>query len=121
MPNNNEWIFKSRNNKHKPSDFVNTFTYIVEEDGGEFVKIGRTSQKDYFKRHESLQTGNPRELRVLLLVTGDYEGQLHKKFRSSRIRGDWFRYTSDIRAWVEENQDLDIEESNTTTECQLIL
>ena len=76
--------------------------YFIHEQGNyKTFKIGMTKgDSDYRKR--KLQTGNPRELVVFAIVEIDdamgYEGFLHRKFKDSRIRGEWFKISpKDIR------------------------
>lgn len=99
--------------KKSPKDYKHTFTYIIEEAGGAYIKVGRTSQKNISKRLDSIQTGNPRKLTLILILQGDYEEILHKRFASSRASSggcEWFLYTPDIKEWIKENSHLDVEE-----------
>ncbi|UOQ51524.1 GIY-YIG nuclease family protein [Hymenobacter cellulosivorans] len=77
------------------------FTYIIKEVDSGKVKIGRTD--DVMARLKSHQCSNSSELVVIMAVAGNVEAQLHERFHDSRIRGEWFHYTDDIKALVEEN------------------
>jgi hypothetical protein len=64
------------------------------------VKIGRAVHVG--QRVASLQTGTPHELRVLRILKGDRESEMHARFADDRIRGEWFRWSRAIEAFVEE-------------------
>lgn len=103
--------YQRRSKQDKPENYIATFTYIIEEHGGEYVKIGRTTQRNYYKRLETLQIGNPRTLRIKLILRGDHERALHKRFASDRISGsEWFSYSPAIKDWIQENLHRDVEE-----------
>lgn len=61
-----------------------------------FVKIGMTN--DPQSRIDTLQTGNPYELRMLACIpckdrneARHLESFMHKKLQTSRVRGEWFK------------------------------
>jgi hypothetical protein len=60
---------------------------------GEFIKIGVAV--DPQKRLNGLQTGNPRQLRLLGTVPGgtSLERGLHACFQARHVHGEWFRLT----------------------------
>ncbi len=62
------------------------YTYFVSDDM--CVKIGKA--QDYRTRHNHLQIGNPRELKLLTVVRTDVEEYLHGEFSHLRVRGEWF-------------------------------
>ena len=68
----------------------------------EYVKIGVAL--DISKRLYTLQVSNPHDLVLLLLIEGDrqLESSLHYKFTKDRIRGEWFRLSPKIEAFIEE-------------------
>lgn len=72
--------------------------YFIQSGKKGAIKIGRT--KNLAKRLERLQCGNPFELRVLATIPCGseeecigLEARLHRFFRKSRIRGEWFKGT----------------------------
>lgn len=69
--------------------------YFIQSANGP-IKIGFTD--NLVERIDSLQVGNPSELRLLALVEGDKktEAILHELFVASHIRGEWYRNTQDI-------------------------
>lgn len=67
------------------------------------VKIGYSSSRDPEKRRKELQTGNPYRLRVIGVIpegTVSREQELHYKFRSASLEGEWFDYTPELREFV---------------------
>lgn len=79
-----------------------SFVYFVQagEDGP--IKIGRTS--DVRTRLERMQTGSHAPLRLLCVVpgAGRMEAAFHRALEASRMGGEWFRPTRELRATVEE-------------------
>lgn len=77
-------------------------TYLVSDKP--YVKIGRTT--DIKKRWGSgTCTDNPREVRVLDYLCGDYEWMLHARCKRYRRRGEWFRDCKTVRRhWDEVKQ-----------------
>ena len=68
--------------------------YILKEEGTSCYKIGFSSKK--IPRVIGNQTGNPRKLRVILILDGDetLEAYLHRKYHQYKIDGggsDWFK------------------------------
>jgi hypothetical protein len=70
-------------------------------DGHGHVKIGFSSC-DSNLRLIQLQAGNPHKLTILASHDGDVidERSIHRKFSRSRIRGEWFKLTDDIREYL---------------------
>ena len=77
---------------------------------GENVKIGFS--RDVSQRLAQLQTFFPFPLELLASLPGSAltERQMHRRFKCSRVTGEWFRLTPDIAAFVDEN--------NVRTACQ---
>ena len=69
---------------------------------GDFVKIGQAI--DPHKRLKELQTGAPEKLKILAIIPkkGGMEGFCHKKLKHLHSRGEWFKYTDEINAFIEE-------------------
>lgn len=65
--------------------------YFIQDEGVD-IKIG-FSERDPMARLSAMQTGNPRELRLLAFMDGSRstEAMLHEKFSEFRVRGEWFR------------------------------
>ena len=66
--------------------------YFIQAGNDGPVKIGFTS--DVEKRRVQLQIGCPHPLKVIREVDGDLavERAFHDRFRSRRIRGEWFQF-----------------------------
>ena len=64
---------------------------------GEFIKIGKAN--DPIERMRTMQTGNARKLKMLGYYE-DYdeelEGYMHKIFAKDRVRGEWFKPSTDL-------------------------
>lgn len=79
--------------------------------GGLAVKIGWTTNP--WVRMAAFQSGNPEPLELFALVTieaGDARGgtgpaslekELHRRFNGSRLTGEWFLFSEEIRDYVE--------------------
>jgi len=69
--------------------------YVIGSVGSHFVKIGYSKAPE--KRLWFLQVGSPVELFVLTKFEGDQvlEAALHRYFRASHVRGEWFDLGSD--------------------------
>lgn len=77
--------------------------YFISD--GEFVKIGKSYDPE--KRLHGIQTGNPKKLTILKTIKeageegGIYtEVGLHEKFSSYRVNGEWFEYSDEIKAFI---------------------
>lgn len=64
-------------------------------------KIGFT-KGSIENRLRTLQTGCPNELAIICAHPGtiDTERRLHERFSDSHIRGEWFRITDELRAYI---------------------
>ena len=69
------------------------FIYVIRV--FDFVKIGRAS--DVTSRLASIQTSLPVEVELIALFKGvsSDEEQLHARFATSHVRGEWFRLSDD--------------------------
>ncbi|MEW2402162.1 GIY-YIG nuclease family protein [Streptomyces sp. NPDC046862] len=84
---------KAHENERKSRSEPRTpHTYLVGAEGSPLVKIGYTSGTP-LKRLASLQTGQPMTLSLLWSVPVDIEDDLHERFASYRVRGEWFDLT----------------------------
>ena len=70
-------------------------------DENRFIKVGMTRNVE--KRLETLQIGNPYELKILAVIpcTSDKrarrtEREVHKYFDHLRVRGEWFESSLEI-------------------------
>ena len=76
--------------------------YFVQAGWNGPIKIGFSDDVD--KRIAGLQTGNPEELRLLLVVPGTMgtEAAMHEQFAAARIRptSEWFNATKELLSFV---------------------
>jgi len=79
-----------------------TMIYFVQAAAGP-IKIGFTDQANINRRLLSLQHGTYERLTLMLVVAGDLaaEDAVHTRFRSLRIRGEWFRADASLLAYIE--------------------
>jgi hypothetical protein len=73
------------------------FTYFVQsgEDGP--IKIGHTTGNPR-RRVGALQTGSGQPLRLIAILVGvEHEERFHAAFSGSRLHGEWFAPTSELR------------------------
>jgi hypothetical protein len=83
---------------------MSNITYIVQMDGPDcLLKFGRTRSPK--SRIAQLSTGVPWKLRVVALIGLDCERDIKRKFAASQVRGEWFRPTPDIQAFLDELAD----------------
>lgn len=75
------------------------WTYFIQADGGGPIKIGTTCQEPE-KRLANLQTGSPVVLRIVGLIHGNVERQLHDAFAKFRIHGEWFEASDELIQYV---------------------
>lgn len=75
--------------------------YFIKSDETKEIKIGYTSG-EVEKRLKSLQTGHPYKLQVLATMPGsrDDEKNLHERFASSRLSGEWFKPYPDLLVFI---------------------
>lgn len=73
-------------------------TYFIQSELGGPVKIGKSRTPD--ARLKQLQVGHPDRLRIIKLISGDIEGELHQKFAHIRGAGEWFQYTRELTEFL---------------------
>lgn len=76
--------------------------YFVQDGEGGPIKIG--CAQDVRKRLRTLQSGHHGTLRLLFTLPGgmEMERRLHARFWRSRIKGEWFKPTPMLLAFVRE-------------------
>lgn len=74
--------------------------YFILDRAAGLVKIGFAS--DPWRRLSQVQTHNAAPLEIVALCEGDMadEAVMHQRFATSRVRGEWFTFCSDIEALV---------------------
>lgn len=79
--------------------------YFILDAKSNAVKIGVSHSVT--ERMIDVQVGNPNKLKVIAVITlrdseqGDIEGELHRRFRHFRMRGEWFRYEGELKSFIE--------------------
>ena len=84
------------------------YIYFIQQGLDGQIKIGYS--QDPKDRLKTLQTSNPRELRLLLTLQGneDYERKLHKQFERHKLKGEWFEPHEDVLIFIENNKSGDV-------------
>ena len=74
------------------------YIYFAESAG--FIKIGHAV--DVAQRLQLLRTGNPHKITRLAAVRGSLRGErrIHARFARDRHRGEWFRDSAALRAFI---------------------
>lgn len=75
-------------------------TYIAINTDSGLLKIGKSVNPD--GRMDSLKTGAATKPKLLLVIDGDIERKLHKRFAGLRVFGEWFRDDGSISAFIAE-------------------
>jgi hypothetical protein len=79
-----------------------SYVYFIRAGGDGPIKIGTTAGSPH-GRLRAMQTANAETLVLLAAVPGDVglERKLHERFAALRMRGEWFRATPELLAFVE--------------------
>ena len=88
-----------RNNSEHRKLRHKELTYFIQNESG-LIKIGRTNNLKV--RLRSLQVGNAHTLKVLG-VTDIKEREVHKKFVTSKIRGEWYQDSPELQRYIHLN------------------
>lgn len=93
----NAEIFIAQNKNLSTSGYI----YVIRSENGKY-KIGKA--QDVNKRLQSLQTGTPEKLELVLTIKTSNKNVLeticHRQFSSKKIRGEWFSLTDDDLNWL---------------------
>lgn len=73
------------------------YTYVMSDASG-LYKIGKTT--DTLKRYSTIKIGNP-TVKLELVVKGDFEAILHKKFSHKNRTGEWFALDKNDLKFIE--------------------
>jgi hypothetical protein len=76
------------------------YVYFIRPVGGGPIKIGNTDKLD--ARFKTIQACCPVRLELLAYAHGGHllEKALHRKFRKSRLHGEWFRATPNLKKLI---------------------
>jgi hypothetical protein len=85
---------------HRRLARLSPVVYFVADAHGH-VKIGRAT--DIYVRLAMIQNGQALPVRLLATVPGQKreERETHDRFRSLRVRGEWFRLEGELREFVD--------------------
>jgi hypothetical protein len=74
--------------------------YFVRDPGHDAVKIGYSA--DAWRRLSKIQSDSPGKLIVEAVAAGEVadERALHQRFAAARMRGEWFRWSGPVAAYV---------------------
>lgn len=75
-----------------------TVTYFIQRVPNGPVKIGRTGNAR--KRLAELQTASAEQLVIRGVITSNRERELHEKFASKRMSGEWFRCDEELEQYM---------------------
>lgn len=94
------------------------YVYVIQSGGRTGpVKIGFAGNP--VERLAQLQTGNPNQLKLRLMVRGtkQHERELQRKARPYRINGEWFRYEGAVRFVIRNYERREREHVDRLFEC----
>jgi hypothetical protein len=77
------------------------FIYFIGSSRSQAIKIG-FSAKYPTARLETLQISSPHKLKLLAVIRGNMrrEKKLHEMFAESRLEGEWFKSTPELRRFI---------------------
>ena len=90
---------KKKNKKPRPKKISEV--YIMQDTMTTNIKIGVTTK--LYIRKWNLSAGN-HKLVVLKRFPGkgyDFEQSLHQRFEDYRIKGEWYRFEGELKAYIE--------------------
>ena len=80
------------------SEDYGTVTYFIQRVPNGPVKIGRTANAR--KRLAELQTASAEQLVIRGVITSNRERELHTKFASKRMAGEWFQCDDELEKYM---------------------
>jgi len=84
------------------TESTGVLVYFIESLESKKIKIG--TSKNPKARLKQLQTSSPSQLKILKVIPGGFpkEFQIHRKFSQSRVCGEWFEDSEELRKYIEE-------------------
>lgn len=82
------------------------FTYLALCETTNTIKIGIS--KNPKARLGNIQTSHPFLLSFILILEGNREKELHQLFSAHRLAGEWFNYSTSIKKFVEESNQMEL-------------
>ncbi len=91
--------------KTEPEPPKRDCVYFVQARHLGLIKIGFSGNPQ--KRLNSLKTGSPDELNILKVIKGSprLEAELHRRFASDRVRGEWFKPSAALLSFIQTLKD----------------
>ena len=92
----------------KPDKTISADSVVYVVACGDFVKIGTTTNLSM--RIKTLDAMNPYPVRLLASIKGAHgaEATLHRHFRSSHHRGEWFKLTDEMADWLKHSHGVEL-------------
>lgn len=81
-------------NMYRQMESSGKSTYLVTD--GEFYKIGTFTDGKLEVRVRGIQTGNPRQVRVVDTSCKNIEVFCHRALAKHRVHGEWFRSSPEV-------------------------
>lgn len=77
-----------------------SFIYFIQSGKDGPIKIGTTNNVE--SRLGDIRVLNPQKIKLLKSIKGTqkYEKEIHRKFKNDRIKGEWFRLSSDLIEFI---------------------
>lgn len=90
-----------KTNQNSPDIETNDYVYFIS--AGDYIKIGKTSGESPLARLATLQTANPLTLKMEAFFIGGIkdEKKLHGKFKHLHVRGEWFKFDSELKRFIQ--------------------
>lgn len=79
------------------------FIYFLLAEGTDAVKIGYTHDFEMKSRMQQYHCHSPYNFDLLKILPGTMieERNIHKRFVKLKIRGEWFKYTEELKEFIE--------------------
>lgn len=83
-----------------PAPKLQQFVYYVLDPASAAIKIGLSQNPQ--RNFHNLQRGNATELEMIGWHKGDtsIETAIHRQFKDDKIRGEWFKDSKELRAFI---------------------
>ncbi|UCF21189.1 MAG: GIY-YIG nuclease family protein [Gemmatimonadota bacterium] len=78
--------------------------YFIQDSLGGEIRIGVAREGRLEKRLQTLQLGNPNDLKLLGLIKArnadTLARELHSTFSDAHVRGEWFKPEADLLSYI---------------------
>lgn len=86
------------------------WTYFIQPEGGGNIKIGKTNNPQERLRTLATSSPVPQPYRIVGLIDGNRETELHRKFHKHRSHGEWFRPVGELLKFIAREASHDLRE-----------